>query len=80
MSVRETEKKAKNLQNMPKEIVSRETHKLKDDKIEELQEILIKTIGSKVEIKGNQKKGKIEIHYFSKEELENIYRLISPKQ
>lgn len=51
----------------------------KGNGMEELQERFIQTIGAKVEIKGNQKKGKIVIHYFSKEDLENIYRNLSQR-
>ncbi len=79
LSVREAEKQAQDFLKKPKEVVSRETYKMRDNSLEEIQERFIKTIGSKVEIKGTNKKGRIEIHYFSKEELENIYRLIAIK-
>jgi len=77
LSVREAEKQAKDFSALEKEIVSRETTRKRDPSIEAIQENFIKSIGAKVQIKGTQKKGKIEIHYFSSEELENIYKIFN---
>jgi ParB family transcriptional regulator, chromosome partitioning protein len=78
LSVREAEMAAKENAE-PKKGVSRETKRRKDGKLGEIQEKFVKAVGAKVEIKGTEKKGKIEISYFSKQELENIYRHISHK-
>jgi ParB family transcriptional regulator, chromosome partitioning protein len=79
LSVREAERDVKDFEEKPKKNVSRETKK-RDNSMIEIEERFVQSIGAKVEIKGSQAKGKIEIHYFSKQELENIYRLISAKK
>lgn len=76
LSVREAEKEAKRYKPR-EEDVSRETKKEKANPMEDLEEKLIQLLGAKVEISGNIKKGKIQIHYFSREELENIYNRLS---
>ncbi|MEJ5284687.1 MAG: ParB/RepB/Spo0J family partition protein [Brevinematia bacterium] len=73
LSVRETEKAVKDF-SIKKDNVSRET--LSNDTnyiFKSFEEELIRSVGAKVEIKGNNKKGKIEIHYFSTEEFEKIF-------
>ncbi len=77
LSVREAENEAKVYGKKVQTGVLRETTVRKNKEIETIQENFIKAIGAKVELKGSIKKGKIEIYYFSKQELENIYRLIS---
>lgn len=42
-----------------------------------LEQKLIDTLGTKVAIKGSSKKGKIEITYFSMDDLERLYDIIS---
>lgn len=76
LTVREAEKESKKYQPK-KENVSRETNQKKNDQIEDLEEKLIQLLGAKVEISGNVKKGKIQIHYYSRDELENIYKKLS---
>ncbi len=75
LSVRETESEAKKINNKP--AGKRPVPRRHDAHMDEIQERIIKAIGAKVEIKGTMNKGKIEIHYFSKEDLENIYSYIS---
>ena len=77
LSVRDAEKMAKDFSVEKVTNVSRETLKPRDPSIEEFQEKFIKSLGAKVEIKGTTKKGKIEIHYFSSDELDNIYRFVA---
>ncbi len=74
LSVREAEKLAGNFSPQHKN-VSRETIE-KDYIFKNFEEELIRSIGTKVEIKGNKKKGKIEIHYFSQEEFEKIFNML----
>ncbi len=78
LSVRETEAAVKNINKdaAPVKVKKERKH---FPEIEAIQERFIKAIGAKVEIKGTINKGKIEIHYFSKEDLENIYGYISGK-
>ena len=76
LSVRETEKLIKALKNPKKEEKKKETDQ-KEFIYADLEEKLKSVIGTKVSI--NQKKpgkGKIEIEYYSEEELERIYDLI----
>ncbi len=80
LSVREAEKEGKTFGKKPEKTAAQEKVKKKDTGIEDIQERFIKAIGAKVEIKGTKNKGKIEIHYFSKNELENIFRFISEKK
>lgn len=79
LSVRETEAAVRDFKK--KEAPSKKIQKERkiDPGIEELQERFIKAMGAKIEIKGTINKGKIEIHYFSKEDLENIYGYISDR-
>ncbi len=76
LSVRETEKYIQVLLSDKKE-------KKAEDKVKtnpfyrELQETLQKTLGTKVIISKGAKKGKIEIEYYSDEELSRIIELIS---
>ena len=75
LSVRETEKLVKALKNPKKEVkVQKQEHMFVYDNLEEH---LKNIIGTKVSVnpKANGK-GKIEIEYYSEEELERIYDLI----
>ncbi len=72
LSVRDTEKAVKDF-TIKKADVSRETSNSTNYIFKSFEEELIRAVGTKVEIKGNNKKGKIEIHYFSTEEFEKIF-------
>ena len=75
LSVRETEKLVKQLLN-PRTIPKKETDPQMDAAYEKLEERLKSIIGTKVSIsRGRGKKGKIEIEYYSQEELERILEL-----
>lgn len=75
LSVRETEKYIQNLESR--------THKEKQKKetnnpfYKEIQEGLQKLLGTKVSISKGSKKGKIEIEYYSDDELERIIQIIN---
>lgn len=79
ISVREAENMASILEKEEKS-VPRETTSSKDSSLEYLEEKFIQILGLKVMIKGSRKKGKIEIYYFSEEELEYIYHLFSQQK
>lgn len=74
LSVRETEKYIQSLYDMkPK---TKKTEKLVNPFYKEIQENLQKMLGTKVIISKGAKKGKIEIEYYSDEELERILQHI----
>ncbi len=75
LSVRETEKIVKNLKNPKKQAVKKE--KKNDFVYRDLEEKMQEVMGTKVRIadKGNGK-GKIEIEYYSDEELEHMFDMI----
>lgn len=74
LSVRETEKYIQSLYDMkPK---AKKTDKLANPFYKEIQENLQKMLGTKVIISKGAKKGKIEIEYYSDEELERILQYI----
>jgi ParB family chromosome partitioning protein len=72
LSVRQTEELVKRVLN-PKPKKSTEV----DPHITSLMQSLSKTLDSKTEIKQNNNKGKIIIHYSSSDELDNILKHIS---
>ncbi len=78
LSVRETEKLVKKA--MTEKPVTEEKEKTEDYSVfyENLQEQLKQILGTKVTIKSkNNKKGKIEIEYYSNDELEQLMEMIS---
>ncbi len=80
ISVREAEQRAQQLnngsraskQNKKRESVSR------PPEITEMEQQFLEALGTKVSIKGDLKKGKVEITYYSHDDLERIYELLSP--
>ena len=81
LSVRETEYMAANLNSG----VGRITKKQKkenvpasdeDFELRDIEQQFINSLGTKVQIKGNLKKGVIEISYFSKDDLDSLYQKI----
>jgi len=81
LSVRQAETMATDL-NKGKRIVSQNQKekkmKRKELEILDIEEKFLSVVGTKVEIKGNLEKGKIEIPYTDQEELERIYQLLKP--
>ena len=76
MSVRETETLVRKLQKTPKEPKEKKKDKM-DLFYKDLQEKVENVIGTKVSIqKKSKKKGKIEIEYYSPEDLERIIELL----
>ncbi|MGC8765954.1 MAG: ParB/RepB/Spo0J family partition protein [Brevinematia bacterium] len=77
LSVREAEEQVKNF-SIKEKNVSRETSlEERDFFLKNFEDELTRAIETKVEIKGNRKRGRIEIHYFSTEELERIMKILS---
>ncbi len=52
----------------------------KSAEIQHLEERFLEVLGTKVAIKGDLKQGKIEISYYSLDDLERIFELISPEK
>ena len=42
----------------------------------EMEENLIRSLGTKVAIKGDEKSGRIEVSYYSQEDLERVFDLL----
>ena len=76
LSVRETESLAKKWGSEGRKKIS---HHKKDAQIESLQEKLIRSLGTKVRIHHKGKKGKIEIEYYSLEELDRLLDILMPQ-
>lgn len=77
LSVRETEKLVKEILNPHQKETEKETDRAQDLVYEQLEEKIKGIIGSKVAIRRKSKdKGRIEIAYYSQEELERIVELL----
>ena len=81
LSVRETESMAAELNAGVGRISKKPKSEKKapsDDEIElrDIEQQFIAALGTKVQIKGNLKKGAIEISYFSKDDLNSLYERI----
>jgi len=80
LSVREAEKmvedlnKGKRIQNKEPKVASL---KNKEADILNIEQKFIDRFGTKVQVKGSMKKGKIEISYYSPDDLERIYDIIT---
>ncbi len=81
LSVREAECRAGELNQGSRAGASRKKQKKAETRppeIEHLEERFLEVLGTKVSIKGNLKKGKLEISYYSQEDLERIFEIIAP--
>ncbi len=80
LTVREAERmvddlnKGKKIQEKPEK---KQTLKNKEPDLLNIEQKFIDRFGTKVQVKGNLKKGKIEISYFSPDDLERIFEIIS---
>lgn len=75
LSVRETEKLVKEYGK--NQTISKKNNNIKDPLITEIEESLRKVLGTKVIISKGRKKSKIEIEYYSDEDLERILDVLS---
>lgn len=75
LNVRETEEVVKNIKEKKKK--SRNKKEIKDSYIVEAEENLMRLLGTKVQILPGRNKGKIEIEYYSDEDLERLVEIIS---
>lgn len=78
LSVRESEKQASELNNGIRKPVSIAGKALKDPdpEIRRIEQKFLDALGTKVSVKGGLKKGKIEIDYYSLDDLERIYDML----
>jgi len=82
LSVREVEKEAAKTQDQGRRQVQPERSKepAKSPELRSLEQSLIERLGTKVSIRGSETRGKIEISYYSMEDLERILSLIADKE
>ena len=78
LSVRESEQQAGDLNNGVRKVpsVSSKTESSRDPEISRIEQKFLDVLGTKVTVKGGLKKGKIEIDYYSLDDLERIYDLL----
>lgn len=80
LSVREAERQAngfnKGIRGTEKQRDKSSTPNRTIPELQEVEQRFLDVLGTKVSIKGNMKKGKIEIAYYSKDDLERIYDII----
>ena len=75
LSVREAEEEAE-LLNQGKKVKVKRASKTKDPYVQEVEDKLLEAFGTKVEVKGNLKRGKLVIQYSSKADLERLYKIL----
>ncbi len=76
LSVRKAEELAEAF-NKGQKVVKKSKGKVKDEEIREVEQKFISAVGSRCEIKGNLKKGKLTIKFRSSRDLERIFSLLS---
>lgn len=76
LSVRDAEKLAE-AYNLGHKLEPKKKKEGKDPEIKEVEEKFISALGSRCEIKGSLKRGKLQIRYRSQRDLEKIYKLLS---
>ncbi len=79
LSVREAEEEAQAL-NEGKKVKVKRAPKVRDPYIQGVEDKLLEAFGTKVEVKGNLKKGKLVIPYASQSDLERLYRLLGKSE
>jgi ParB family chromosome partitioning protein len=79
LSVREAEVMATKLESKAEDLKEKLGKKKERStpELEDIKEKFISILGTKIAIKGTLQKGKIEISYYSKEDLERIYEIIA---
>lgn len=79
LNVRDTERLVKNMGSKKKKKKQKKDN-TQDPVIRDLEESLRKVLGTKVQIVNGRKKGKIEIEYYSDDDLQRILDLLSVEQ
>ena len=81
LTVAQSEELAQSLNNGGRAASSKTVKKApkRDPEIVRIEQKFIDIFGTKVLLKGSLEKGSIEIHYFSKEDLNRLYNVIAPE-
>ena len=79
LSVREAELEAEQL-NQGKKIKVKKSTRAKDPYVQEVEDKFLEAFGTKVEVKGNLKKGKLVIQYSSRADLERLYKVLGKSE
>ncbi len=79
LSVREAEQQAASLNSGVRDKIHEKPiyEKITDPELSRMEQKFIDVLGTKVSVKGNLRKGKIEISYFSLDDLDRIYEIIN---
>ncbi len=80
LSVRQTESSASILNEGIKAPSGKTLSEKPDAELEQIEERLIDLLGTKVKIRGNLKKGQIQVNYFSGDDLERIIEILGLKR
>lgn len=77
LNVRKTEEEVKKAKEDKKTIAKKKISSKRDSYIIDLEDQLIRTLGTKVNLNMGDKKGKIEIEYYSDEDLQRIFEILT---
>ncbi len=76
MSVRKAEQTAADLNSGARKHTQNSAPEVRDPNLTEIEQKFIEAFGTKVSISGKMEKGTIEISYFSKEDLDRLYKIV----
>ncbi len=80
LSVRETEQAAQALNQGKRGKAKKASGRMRDPNVREVEERLVERFGTKVQIRGGPSKGRIEIAYFSADDLERVLELLQGRK
>jgi ParB family chromosome partitioning protein len=80
LSVRETEQAAQALNQGRRGKAKKPSGRMRDPNVREVEERLVERFGTKVQIRGGPAKGRIEIAYFSADDLERVLELLQGRK
>jgi ParB family chromosome partitioning protein len=80
LSVRETEQAAQALNQGKRGKAKKPSGRMRDPNVREVEERLVERFGTKVQIRGGPAKGRIEIAYFSADDLERVLELLQGRK
>ena len=80
LSVRETEQAAQALNQGKRGKTKKPSGRMRDPNVREVEERLVERFGTKVQIRGGPAKGRIEIAYFSADDLERVIELLQGRR
>jgi ParB family chromosome partitioning protein len=80
LSVRETEQAAQALNQGKRGKAKKPSGRMRDPNVREVEERLVERFGTKVQIRGGPAKGRIEIAYFTADDLERVLELLQGRK